>query len=180
MKPVTLIGVALITLGVLALAYYAPDKAPPVGGDYEVLRIAPQTQLEERAGLEFWRTADGCGSFVLQAGGLGRSRGVIRATRDVIDARRVEKRGPASCTSPTSTATGRIPSAGVPLRAKGWAIGDHCVPPVGPVGLWDAGGVTDTGASPLRFFRLCRASASSIECECVRLVSRFASATSPW
>ena len=47
------------------------------------------------------------------------------------------------------------------LRAKG--LGDHSGSPVGPVGSWDAGGVTEEDASPLRFFRLCRISASSME-----------------
>jgi hypothetical protein len=88
-------------LGLLALApgAGAAQVRFPLTVDYEVLRAALRKHLEERGpgGLELWRTADGCGSFVLR-----------EATIEPADGR-LKIEGPASV------------GAGIPLFGLCWA-----------------------------------------------------------
>src|SRR5262245_9771449 len=61
-----LLAAPLLLLTVCATSW-ADEVQFPLAVDYEMLRIALRTQLEQRrSGLEFWRTADGCGSFVVR------------------------------------------------------------------------------------------------------------------
>jgi hypothetical protein len=90
---------ALVILVAACSTSWADEVQFPLAVDYEVLRIAFRTQLEQRrSGLELWRTPDGCGSFILRG-----------ASVDPVDGARVTITGPASA------------SAGIPFLGLCWA-----------------------------------------------------------
>jgi len=95
----TSLVVGLLAFLALAPASWADEIRFPLTVDYEVLRVALRKHLQQHAGagLELWRSPDGCGSFVLRD-----------ATIEPRDGR-VKIAGPASA------------SAGLPLFGLCWA-----------------------------------------------------------
>lgn len=97
--PWRLLAATLATLALGAAHSSADEVRSPLSVDYEVLRVALARHLNQhgKGGLELWRSADGCGSFVLREATIGPADGRVRIT------------GPASA------------SAGVPMFGLCWA-----------------------------------------------------------
>lgn len=79
-----LAGAAAVLLGILTLARASPaaEVGFPLAVDYELLRGALRKHLHEQPGgeLELWRTAGGCGSFVLREPTVEPAEGRLKIT----------------------------------------------------------------------------------------------------
>ncbi len=80
--PWRLLAATLATLALGAAHSSADEVRSPLSVDYEVLRVALARHLSQhgRGGLALWRSAGGCGSFVLREATIGPADGRVRIT----------------------------------------------------------------------------------------------------